>query len=303
MNKYHYVYRITNKELNKHYYGVRSSKVEPKLDLGIKYFSSSNDKDFMNEQKVNNSIFRYKVIKIFETREEAITLEIKLHSKFDVGRNESFYNRSKQTSKKFDTSGKGNYIDKNGIIISISKKEAKELGLKGCTTGYKAWNKGLKMPEEYNIMMKYIFKTNRRSYIGKGNPNYGKTTSDETKEKIRQGNLGKIMSKESKLKMSISRSGENHWNYGLNHSEETKEKMRKPKSEEAKQNIKEGIKLAGGRSGDKNSFYGKKHSIETIEKIKEAKLNMPIRICKHCGKEGRGSNMTRYHFDNCKRRN
>ena len=36
--KKHYVYRITNKIENKHYYGVRSCKIDPKLDLGIKYF-------------------------------------------------------------------------------------------------------------------------------------------------------------------------------------------------------------------------------------------------------------------------
>ena len=62
---FHYVYRITNKKENKHYYGVRSSKVEPKLDLGVKYFSSSTDKEFINEQKINNYLFKYKIIKQF----------------------------------------------------------------------------------------------------------------------------------------------------------------------------------------------------------------------------------------------
>ena len=37
---YHYVYRITNLINNKHYYGKRSSKIEAKLDLGLKYYSS-----------------------------------------------------------------------------------------------------------------------------------------------------------------------------------------------------------------------------------------------------------------------
>lgn len=36
--KFHYVYRITNTKINKHYYGVRSSNIEPYKDLGIKYF-------------------------------------------------------------------------------------------------------------------------------------------------------------------------------------------------------------------------------------------------------------------------
>ena len=29
-------------------------------------------------------------------------------------------------------------------------------------------------------------------------------------------------------------------------------------------------------------------------------VKMKHKICPHCGKEGRGGNMTRYHFDNCK---
>lgn len=32
------------------------------------------------------------------------------------------------------------------------------------------------------------------------------------------------------------------------------------------------------------------------------KLNMKLRVCPHCGKEGKGGNMSRYHFDNCKGR-
>ena len=49
--KKHYVYRITNKVENKHYYGCRTTKLEPKDDLGSKYFSSSKDKSFIKDQK------------------------------------------------------------------------------------------------------------------------------------------------------------------------------------------------------------------------------------------------------------
>ena len=127
----------THTKENKHYYGARSSKVEPKLDLGIKYFSSSTDKDFIKEQKENPQYYKYKVIKIFSTRVEAINMEIKLHTKFEVGFNESFYNKSKQSSSGFDTSGKGNYIDENGKTILISRKEALLRGLKGESKGRK----------------------------------------------------------------------------------------------------------------------------------------------------------------------
>jgi hypothetical protein len=202
MNKYHYVYRITNKELNKHYYGVRSSKVEPKLDLGIKYFSSSRDKDFMNEQKINNSIFKYKVIKTFETREEAINLEIKLHSKFDVGINKSFYNRSKQTSNKFDTSGLKN-TEEQRVKNSLRFK-------------------GTKLSEEHKNKI-------RQSLLGRKH-------TEETKEKMSKSlngmkawNKGVKCTDEQKEKIRNSTLGELHWNYGKTHSNETKEKMKKPK--------------------------------------------------------------------------
>ena len=49
----YYVYRITNTVLNKHYYGYRSCKIDPKEDLGKKYFSSSRDKEFIKDQKQN----------------------------------------------------------------------------------------------------------------------------------------------------------------------------------------------------------------------------------------------------------
>ncbi len=53
MKKYHYVYRITNTVLRKHYYGSRTSKIRPNLDLGVIYFSSSTDKNFLKDQKLN----------------------------------------------------------------------------------------------------------------------------------------------------------------------------------------------------------------------------------------------------------
>ena len=104
--KIHYTYRITNTKLNKHYYGCRTSKINPKLDLGIKYFSSSYNKEFMLDQKENPQDYKYKIIKIFDNRKDALELEIKLHAKFEVGINESFYNKAKQTSTGWDASGK-----------------------------------------------------------------------------------------------------------------------------------------------------------------------------------------------------
>ena len=137
MTKYHYTYRITNTVEQKHYYGVRSSSIHPTQDLGLKYFSSSTDKEFITNQKINPQNFKYKVIKIFETREEANLLESKLHKKFEVHKNKNFYNRYASNSKTFDTTGYVRCKDvhgdsvglihtqsddfKNGIFIPFSK--------------------------------------------------------------------------------------------------------------------------------------------------------------------------------------
>jgi len=106
-----FIYEISLCVSNNQYYIAHSLlwcsnfEIEPKYDIGIKYFSSSCDKDFRKDQKENSQNYKYKVIKIFETRKEALRMEIKLHDRFNVGVNESFYNKSKQTINGYDTTG------------------------------------------------------------------------------------------------------------------------------------------------------------------------------------------------------
>jgi group I intron endonuclease len=112
--------------------------------------------------------------------------------------------------------------------------------------------------------------------------------------------------------------------YGKNHTCESKQKM------------KDTIEENGGRSGENNSFYGKKHTEKTKSLISQAnsgRIKTPEEIekarasntgkkrtketcsniskalsgkpqkkveCPYCNKVGGSSNMTRYHFNNCK---
>ena len=93
-------------------------------------------------------------------------------------------------------------------------------------------------------------------------------SEDELKEiyqKISDSNKGRIVSEETKQKLSEILSdgrlkGENHPMYGKHHTEEVKEKMRKPKPDEYKQ------KMSEKRKGEGNPYYGKKHSKEWKEK-------------------------------------
>jgi hypothetical protein len=181
----HYVYRISHILENKHYYGSRSCKCKPQDDLGVKYFSSSHDKEFILEQKEYPENFKYKIIRICETRKEALEYEILLHEKFNVGVNENFYNRAKQTSTGWN---------REGIITSeeTSKKLSKI-------------RKGSVHSEETRKKMSEAQK-------GEKNPNYGKHRSKETRKKISESLngkknhfYGKNHSKETKKKMSESK--------------------------------------------------------------------------------------------------
>lgn len=122
MNKRHYVYRITNTKLNKHYYGTRTTGISPRKDLGIKYFSSSSDTQFREDQKNNPQHYKYTIVSEFDSREAAMRLEIKLHDKFDVGINESFYNIVKQTSTGFDNSGNKHSQEHKDFMRDITSK-------------------------------------------------------------------------------------------------------------------------------------------------------------------------------------
>lgn len=72
---YFYVYRITQISSGKHYYGKRSSDLVPHLDLGIRYHSSSVDREFRNDQERFPLDFKYKVVRILKSSREALDFE------------------------------------------------------------------------------------------------------------------------------------------------------------------------------------------------------------------------------------
>lgn len=78
----------------------------------------------------------------------------------------------------------------------------------------------------------------------------GRRPTEESKEKMRQAQIGRTHSKETKQRMSESHKGTTHSEdtkqqmskarKGILRSEETKQRMRTPRSEEAKEKIKQG---------------------------------------------------------------
>jgi len=139
--------------------------------------------------------------------------------------------------------------------------------------------------------------TNERKALsarfGPDNAFYGKHHSEETKEKIRNKNIG-----------SPGLKGDKNGMYGKHHSEETKNKI-------SMNNPWKGI------SGELNPNFGRKQSEEEKQMRRDIANRDPLSesrkqnmrkpkgpqkklTCPHCGKEGGSSNMQRYHFDKCK---
>ena len=185
--KNHYVYRITNKIENKHYYGVRSSTIKPEEDIGIKYFSSSTDKNFIRDQKENPDNYKYKVLKIFPTRKDAEFFETILHEKFSVQTNESFYNKAKNTLMGFSVEGR-KQSDEHKAKITVSK--IGKVNFKNIITG------------ETGRIDKELFDIDDNLIT----LNKGVTRTEETKQKLSKAKKGTKLSEEHKKNIGISTS-------------------------------------------------------------------------------------------------
>ncbi len=133
---YHYTYLIQHKKEPSRYIGVRTSKVPPTEDTD--YWGSS--KHIPKDVRETHSKI---ILKIHTTRKEAVAHEIYLHNLNDVAINPIYYNKAKQTSVGFDTTG---------MTVTVSEETRK----KSSTThknlasmpGYKNPRKGVTLSEE-----------------------------------------------------------------------------------------------------------------------------------------------------------
>ena len=79
---------------------------------------------------------------------------------------------------------------------------------------------------EQTLQMMYGYKVDNCPYYVEAK-RIGKKHTQEAKDKIGDTHRGKIVSQDTKDKMSQSAKGRTGWNKGLKHSEETKKKMSK----------------------------------------------------------------------------
>jgi hypothetical protein len=136
--KNHYTYQIVELSTNKKYIGVRSSDIEPHLDIGHIYFSSSSDIKFIKRQKEFPNDYEYIVLSIHESREDANKEEMYLHEKYDVASSINFYNKANSGSINFNSVGMVVVRDKDGntFQVSINDERYKSGDLVHIANGY-----------------------------------------------------------------------------------------------------------------------------------------------------------------------
>jgi hypothetical protein len=145
-----------------YYIGVRSCKgtIWDDVYMGSSKHMTQEDKDNCNKI----------VLKRFDSRKDAVAYEVEMHEKFDVANNAMFYNKAKQTTTGFDTTGR-----------NMSEEERRRRG----------------------VIQKKRFKE-------QGHPSRGVNLTEDHKKKIGAAGKGKVRSESTKKKMSKKASGINN---------------------------------------------------------------------------------------------
>jgi hypothetical protein len=212
----HYTYLLQSKENDMMYIGVRSCAVSPEVD---NYWGSSKHLP-KNVSEVCDKF----ILGRFESRKDALQDEIRRHRINDVAVSKLFWNRAKQTSTGYDTTG---------TTLSDEHKAKASASLKGrvFTEEHRARigkaNLG-RVTSEYCIAQVKLANTGKRhteeAKLNMSQSKIGKKHSAETKQKIGKANLGNKHTEESKKKLSNALKGNTNF-AGKKHTEETKLKM------------------------------------------------------------------------------
>jgi hypothetical protein len=176
---YHYTYRIivnNPTDERKYYVGVRSCDLYPTEDT--LYFGSC--KPFKKWQKQYGTTGLVKeILAIYDDRINALEHEIRLHEYFDVAKNKEFWNRAKQVSTGFDTTGTTDIYNK-GIPMSLEQRKKISIA-----------KTGKPLSEEHKRRVSNGLK--------------GKPKSEEHKMKIKLANQDRLKSSEYKEYVKMKR--------------------------------------------------------------------------------------------------
>lgn len=201
--KYNYTYLITNIENGRKYIGVHSCNRAEEA-VGIKYFSTSTDKDFIKEQKKHPERFEYEILQMFNTREEAEKDEEKRHKEIDVAKNEEYYNLC-NAPMGFSGYGRVTVKDKDGKTFSVSKDDPRWISGELVSV-----NKGMVTVRDKNGNRFSVQKDDPRYLSGEWVHNSkGFKHDEETYRKIGELKKDIFLSEDHRRKISESMKGKN----------------------------------------------------------------------------------------------
>lgn len=210
-----YFYIIEHIATRKRYAGSRYAK---SADIS-EFFNEHHKRPYYTSSKIVKSIIKheglssFKILKLKEIYNSRI-YEAKFLSKIDAKNNPHWLNQS---------NGSNNFRFKGGKRLSdehknnISKGNLGRIHSDETKHKIRLGNIGKTMSDESRVKMSKAWETRvvsedtklkmSKAKMGAGNNRYGAVVSEETREKIKLGNMGKTRTIESRLKQSLTNKG------------------------------------------------------------------------------------------------
>lgn len=211
----HYVY-YSYEEFGRGYIGCRTCECLPEED---DYLGSYHDETFNPSNKI--------ILETFSTRKEALQAEVDLHKFYQVDKNPHFANKARQKTTGFYYSSKGVVRTeeyKKKMSERLKGREIKPEWIEKAKQNRRCYN-GENNPfygKEHSQETKELLKQRTtETWKNQPHPWIGRKHSEETKQKFRENskgennpNYGKVTPKEVRNKIGQSKLGRKLWNNG-----------------------------------------------------------------------------------------
>lgn len=243
---------------------------------GNPYYGSSTWKDYSTI--VANDDITVEVLFESESYKEVLNKENELQQQYDVVSSPEYFNKSLAMANTFHYPDYGTFrhVETNKVVrLPINHPHVISGEYVGATKGYSG-------SAESN---------SKKGRSGEENPFYGKSHTEETKEKIRESKLGTILSEEHKQKIGNAHKG-------VPKSDEHKRKIgRKGLITLINKDTKESIRIPKEEADNYDkSIWLNPYALKSLNGETEK------RTCPHCGKVCDVLNYNRWHNDNCKKK-
>ena len=285
------LYIATHNITGKKYFG-KTCRWFTKEDLQKNYHGSG--KHWNNHKKKHTDDVTMEIYKICSLNEAdkdyVVPIALKFSEENNIVKDKAWAN------EKFENGLDGNPAGKTHPMYGKTHSQDSKDKIRESSTGRTPTTETRK---KISDAVKNAIKNNGGN-IGEKNPMYGKKHSQETKDKISKASSNVSQETKDKRSKSLKESnkGKTPYNKGktglYKHTDEAKEKMSKDRkgrvtSQESKDKISEANK-------------GKTRTEECKKRMGDLQKNKPRVVCPHCEKIGSQNNMTRWHFDNCKKK-